>query len=178
MLTCRFATAYIGKLLVANPQYSKEFGAFNTGKLDYFMMGTDDGTLVKEAAYTALNDITSIAVFRKSTPRLEDYIESSEGPDYWAKAMYDKLSSPFSIMQMRFQVSICTPLILRCSCVQQQFRSVLNQHCVEKFGAYASTATAGCWHRASRLHIWDLEVIKSPTDMHLVLLDNSWFSGP
>eukprot|EP00775_Hariotina_reticulata_P008605 gene8605-8786_t len=103
----RYSKAYLGKLIMGSGEkYTKDLTLEERVKLDFYLScgnpadaassNKDAKVLITEPAYNEINEIATIAAFAamgSNKQVLTKYKDSTEGPLYWAKQLYDEMCS-------------------------------------------------------------------------------------
>ncbi len=91
-LGTRFANAYCMYGLSQSSHFEKTITEEERNKLLFYFNGADTGCLSADADYNKVNNEFSRVAYLESCPDLEKYLKSSEGGEYWAKKLYDRLT--------------------------------------------------------------------------------------
>ena len=87
-----FANAYLMYGLAQSDEYKDKITDEQQNKLLYYWVGNDTGCLARDTNYNDATDKISRIAYIQSCPDVEKYVTSSEGGDYWAEKLYEKLN--------------------------------------------------------------------------------------
>ncbi len=91
-LGTRFANAYCMYGLSQSTHFEDTITEEERNKLLFYFNGADTGCLSTDADYNNVNNEFSRVAYLECLPALEKYLKSSEGGEYWAKKLYDRLT--------------------------------------------------------------------------------------